>query len=170
MRMQILILIVSVAAVMDIKSYKIKNWLSVSGILIGTCFQIMEYKSVGILYAAAGIGLPIFCLWILFCLRAMGAGDIKLFSVAGCFLGPKKILDCMLYALMIGGIFALCKMLYCRNIRERFRYFIAYIKKMIQTGIYEPYYMDTDEKNQFTIHFSPAILISVILLCWEELF
>ncbi len=169
MKMIVLLVIVSIAAVTDILIYKIKNMIIICGLISGLYFQISENGRAGILYAAAGIALPVICLWLLFCFRAIGAGDIKLLSVVGCFVGPVRALDCILYAVVIGGVLSLGKMLYRRNIIERFRYLFGYLHRMLQTGSYEPYCDDTKEKEEYVIHFSMAILISIVL-CWEGIY
>lgn len=169
MRMFCLVLILLVAVVMDLKSYKIKNALILAGMMLGLYFQYTEYGRMGILYAAAGIGLPILCLWILFCIRAMGAGDVKLLSMTGCYIGPVKIAPCMLYTMIIGGVMALCLMIWHGNIRKRFQYLFSYILKAFRTGKCESYYEETDDKKEFAMHFSIAVLISVILH-WEGLY
>ena len=169
MKMIVLSVIVSIAAVTDILIYKIKNMIIICGLIFGFYFQISENGKAGIFYAAAGIVLPVICLWLLFYFRAIGAGDIKLLSVVGCFIGPVKVMDCILYAIAIGGVLSLGKMLYRQNIIERFRYLFGYFHRRLQTGSYEPYCDDTKDKEEYAIHFSMAILISVVL-CWEGIY
>ncbi len=164
--MMILVSIISVAAFMDILTYKIKNSLIVCAVVVGFFFRFMEESWTGILSAAAGIAVPILCLWLLFCLRALGAGDIKLLSVVGCFLGASEVLNCILYSIFIGGVMSLGKLLYTGNVRLRFHALFTYLKKGIQTGCCEPYRGVQEITKESVIHFSIAILLGV-LLCWE---
>ena len=169
MRMLILILIVSVAVVMDVISCRIKNSLIVMGIILGFCFQYREFGNKGILYAMIGMTIPVFLLWIPFCLRAIGAGDVKLLDVSGCFIGSGRVVYCVIYAIFIGGCIALMVMLNRRIFRKRIRYLLHYIHRWIQTGRYEPYYERIGKEDDFIMNFSIAILISVIM-CWEGIY
>ncbi len=166
MKMIVLFIIISIAAVTDILTFKVKNIIIIFGIISGLYFQFIDYGMKGILNAAAGIVLSILCLWLLFCFHALGAGDIKLLSVVGCFVGPLLVLECILYAILIGGVMSLGKMLYEGNLVQRYRYFIQYLRKVVRNRCYEPYQDGTHQKREYGIHFSIAVLISVII-CWE---
>ena len=169
MRMLIVVLYVAVAAIMDLITSRIQNGLILIGLLLGLCLQYAENGLIGILYAAAGAAVPILCLWVVFCVRALGAGDLKLLAVAGSFIGPIKVLDCILYTMAAGGVIALFLMISRRNLKERFRYLMCYIQKLIRTRRPEPYYEKLNKGNDFTMHFSVAILIGIVL-CWEGVY
>jgi Flp pilus assembly protein protease CpaA len=57
-----------------------------------------------------GLVIPFVLLVILFLVGVMGAGDIKLFSMTGCFVG-KNIGWIMLYSFVAGGILSLAYIL-----------------------------------------------------------
>ena len=58
----------------------------------------MGEGSAGIVHFLVNISIPVIFLFLLFQMRALGAGDIKLFSVAGGFLTIRQLLYVMLAA------------------------------------------------------------------------
>lgn len=100
-----LFLMTAGAVVTDLKEQKIKNkWIGL-WMTVGISIAIYRDGVKGFVSAAGGILLPIFLLWCAFYIRKLGAGDIKLFSAIGSFLGIGRILECMMAAMIFGLIF-----------------------------------------------------------------
>ena len=104
--MEIGLLVMTAGAVWtDLKEQKIKNkWIgpwTLAGIALGG----YQGGAGGLVSSLGGMMLPVFLLWWAFCLKKMGAGDIKLFCAAGSFLGIGRILECMMTAMVFGAIF-----------------------------------------------------------------
>ncbi|MDO4453163.1 MAG: A24 family peptidase [Eubacteriales bacterium] len=99
------------AVITDLREEKIKNKWILGGILFGIGIRILEEGVYGLLFAFLGMSVPLVLLWIAFCERWIGAGDIKLFSVLGSILGMGRILECMMAALLFGAFYAaICRL------------------------------------------------------------
>ena len=116
-----------------------------------------------------GILLPVIVFFPLFMMRAMGAGDIKLFAVTGAFFTISQNITCIVIAIALGGVIALIKFMLYKNTRERFRYLFSYLKNMfrhILAGqVYLPPYMDkqnSENVKAMGIKFSLPVLLSAI--------
>lgn len=96
----ILLLFLVVAAFMDASSYKVRNWLTVSGLITGLIFCHSPE-------ALLGMMLPFVIMMPLFASKLCGAGDIKLLMVLGLFAGPEGLLRCALPVLMAALLMAL---------------------------------------------------------------
>lgn len=59
--------------------------------------------SPGLLISIVGCIIPVMVLYFLFFVRALGAGDIKLLSVAGAFVGA-DVLRLTVYSFLAGGV------------------------------------------------------------------
>ena len=70
---------------------KISNRLIVCGLIWGLVLKIWGNGYVGILYFILNITIPVVLLFLLFQMHALGAGDIKLFSLVGGFLTTKQL-------------------------------------------------------------------------------
>lgn len=111
----------------DLKSYKISNLLIVIGILIGFAFQICEFGRKGIISGLFGSFLPILLLFILFLFKALGAGDIKLFSVVGSFYGASFVFQTIIIAFLLGGLISIIHLVKSKQVICRLRFLAEYI-------------------------------------------
>lgn len=110
--------------------------------------------------------LAFLLLYPLFQIGALGAGDVKLFVMIGCFYGAKDLAYIMAGAFVIGAVFSLGKLIAERNAKERFRYFFTYLYEVCGSGRIKRYDEErnqgdhTDCKNK--IHFAVPVLFSAV--------
>jgi len=90
------VLVFAVAA--DFREMRISNRLIASGLMMGLALRILGEGGAGIVHFLVNISIPVILLFLLFQLRVIGAGDIKLFSVAGGFLSMRQLLYVILAA------------------------------------------------------------------------
>lgn len=96
----------------------------------------------------------------------MGAGDVKLFVMIGCFYAAKDLAHILAGAFVIGAVFSLGKLIAERNGRERFRYFFCYLHDVRRSGRLKLYGEERKQdyhtycKNK--IHFAVPVLFSAV--------
>lgn len=147
---------------MDLKEERISNiWICI-GWLFGFFLSLYQKPRAGILSFFAGGLIPLFLLGILFFLRMLGAGDIKLLSVLGTLMGPESIFPCLFWTFLFGGLLSTAILFTCGNVKERFHYFFTYIQQSIQNKQRIPYRMNGARRLEH-FHFSVAILMSTLL-------
>ena len=105
------ILICSVAAVTDIRSRRIPNWLTYSGMLLGMGYHTMVNGAQGLFFGAAGLFLGLALLIVFYLAGGMGAGDVKLMGAVGALLGPKGVFIAFIFTALVGGIYAIILLL-----------------------------------------------------------
>jgi prepilin peptidase CpaA len=106
LRIALLLLLVFAAVVLDIRSHRIPNWLVFSGLLIAIALHSMSYGwGFGYALKGAAVGFGLFL--PLYLLRGMGAGDVKLMTMVGAFLGPASALGAVFTTLIAGGALAI---------------------------------------------------------------
>ena len=97
------------AAIQDLHSRRIPNWLTFSLVLSGIAqsFTSSGLVSPGMSLAgfAVGFGLPM----ILFVIGALGGGDVKLLAGVGAWFGPGVALHVFLLAAIIGAIMVIAQ-------------------------------------------------------------
>ncbi len=150
--------LLSMAAVTDIQSFRISNRLIASGFIVGFFFQTFESGMKGIGIFLLNVSIPVILFYLLFLIRALGAGDIKLFSMIGGIWGFQILLHTVVVSFLVGAGMSLCKLLYHRNLISRLWIFKEYICQVIVTGRLAKYPQGFQEE-QHIIHFSIAILI-----------
>ena len=158
---------------MDIKSFKVSNRLILGGIFIGLVFNLLEIGWFGILKCFFGIMVPIVLLFFLFLFKALGAGDIKLFSVIGCFFGITFVLQSIVISFVLAGILSLIHLIKYKQVFARLQHLVEYFQTMYQTYNSEqkgarriqivPYYDLKRDGYEGVIHFSIAIFSAVII-------
>ena len=93
--------------VCDLKWWRIPNRLIVVGLICGVLCNITEFVILGgIKQFALGAVTPIAWLVILFLIRGMGAGDIKLLAVIGGLMG-RGIAEIVIYSIFAGSVIGL---------------------------------------------------------------
>jgi prepilin peptidase CpaA len=104
----LLLTIVLGAAVYDVRYRRIPNWLSLSGVLLGLAMNAFLYQGwpglrISLVGLAAGFGVY----FVLYALRAMGAGDVKLMAAVGAIVGWQDWFGTFLITAIVGGVMAL---------------------------------------------------------------
>lgn len=121
----------------------ISNRLIIVGLILGLFFRIFGEEKTGILVYIVNISIPVILLYLLFRMHALGAGDIKLFSMIGAFITTEQLLQIMVMAFVIGAVMGFLKLLYIRL-------FSGYVPgKLTQ------------------MNFSPAILVAYLICIWR---
>lgn len=117
-----------ISAVIDVRTGRIPNRLTYSGIIIAVLSRTAIFGWKGLLSAVGG-GLLTGIVFLLFYLvRVMGAGDVKLMTVMGCFAGPAKGIEIMLACAIFGGLMALFYMIYLKRIRRTVANLVSLIR------------------------------------------
>jgi prepilin peptidase CpaA len=103
-----LLLMLIWAAVEDLRSRRIRNWLTFSLLFTGITHSVIGDGgaiSIGSSLAGAGVGfvLPL----LLFAIGAMGGGDVKLLAGVGAWIGPMPVFQIFCTAAIVGMIIVL---------------------------------------------------------------
>ena len=98
--------LVTAAAWTDIRSRRIPNRLVFAGAGIGLIWQLTAGGVEGLLAALGGMGVGLAVMVPFYVLRAMGAGDVKLMTMVGAFLGPVGTFSAALLTFVVGGVLA----------------------------------------------------------------
>lgn len=98
-----------IAAVSDWRSYRIPNWLTLSGVMFGLAYNAFLPATSGHGLSSAFLGM-LLCFAItlpLYLMHAMGAGDVKLMAMVGAFLGASDAFPALASIFIAGGAAAL---------------------------------------------------------------
>lgn len=112
----------------DLRTRRIPNRLVLWGALAGLALNSLLPAGAGLFQQPfGGLGLPqslagaaagLALLLPMYLLRALGAGDVKLMSMCGAFLGPLAVLEAVLLTLLAGGVLAIVAALLGRRLRQ----------------------------------------------------
>ncbi len=113
------IICVVIAALSDVLTRKIPNWVTLPSVLVGMILNFSVHDVQGLLLSFLGLLTGFLLLFVFYLLGGMGAGDVKLLSAVGAFLGPRLVLYTFVWMALVGGAIAL--------------FFIAYKRVFLQT-------------------------------------
>ncbi len=100
------IVVVVAAAVIDVRTKKIPNWLTLPSCVIGVCLNTFQEGLRGLEVSLLGFALGFSLLFFVYLLGGMGAGDVKLLSAVGAFLGPRLVFYAFVWMALSGGLMA----------------------------------------------------------------
>jgi prepilin peptidase CpaA len=107
----ILLIVVSIAAVYDIRFRRIPNWLVLTGLLLGLGINTSLFGWRGAKSSLLGAGLAFLIYFPLYLLRGMGAGDVKLMAAIGSMVGAANWFGIFIITLLLGGVMAIILLL-----------------------------------------------------------
>ncbi len=125
------IIFAAVAAITDVRSRRIPNWLTLTCFVAGIAFHLRSVGTVGIwpfLSALEGATLAFAILIAMWLTNGAGAGDVKLGTAIGVWISTREIL----YALLIS--FCICliwKRLSARNVQATPQTFPASVARPV---------------------------------------
>lgn len=155
----ILTIFLVIAVVQDMHGLKVSNRLILLGFCAAVPLRIMWGGVENIVWALPNIILPVVILYLFYLSGALGAADIKLFSLVGSFISLKELIYCVGISFVLGALFSLAKMLHDRTFQARMTMGLMYIYAVMQ-GEIRAYEMVDDEN---VIHFSAMILFGVMI-------
>jgi prepilin peptidase CpaA len=110
--------LVLIAGVSDIRSRRIPNWLTLSGVCAGLALNAATAGLAGFRLSAMGMLLGFGAYLALYSLRAMGAGDVKLMAAVGAIVGPAGWISVFVATAIAAGLLSLGLVIIKRRLRE----------------------------------------------------
>ena len=137
--MEVLIGILGIAVLMDILHYKIPNWCIAPGMAAGLCMTYAGHGWQGLFIALTQTAVIFAVFYPVYLLKGIGAGDVKLFMLLGCYMGQMQLWHCIGAAMVIAGCMVLVKLMFLSESRERLKYCGRYMRKVLMTGAVDEY-------------------------------
>lgn len=97
------------AVILDLRTYRIPNVLTMTGMAVGVIYQLRRAGPPGMFIALKDLISSILILFPLYVIRCLGAGDIKLLSVVTAVLGWKQGMTISIYSLFVGAAIGIIK-------------------------------------------------------------
>jgi prepilin peptidase CpaA len=154
------------AALLDWRSRRIPNWLTVPGFLSGVTLHVVLNGWQGLRFTLAGGALALILLLPLVMLRALGAGDWKLMGAVGVFLGWKLFLFVMFGSILASGIMAMVQMVRVGRVVETFRNMWTLIKGFFAFGLKKNPQISLDNPRLLKVPFGVAVAAATIVCFW----
>jgi prepilin peptidase CpaA len=157
-----------VAGVMDWRSRRIPNWLTVPGLFVGVIANTAVFGWSGAKASLLGAGLGLLLLLPFVLIRSLGAGDWKLMGALGAFLGPSNLLDVLLVTVLMAGVMALALIVWKGRVRQTMRNILQILGAFFSFHLPGPE-VSLDSKESLKIPFGVAVAAAVVLFSARQL-
>jgi prepilin peptidase CpaA len=153
---------VLIAAITDLRSRRIPNWLVVISLLgaLVTAGATQGASGLGKSLAGAAVGGAI--LGVLYLLGGMGMGDVKLCAAVGAWLGPAQLLMALVVMGVAGGAMALVWAACGGFLKDSLRGAGDLVCGLGQRGLRRHPSLTLGSPGARSIPYAPAIAIGVI--------
>ena len=162
------VLLSVVAGWTDLRSRRIPNWLTVSGLVIGIAANtaLGGWGGLKTSLLGAAVGLALLLPFVL--LRSLGAGDWKLAGALGAFVGPGILVDLLLGSVFVAGVMAVALVIYKRRVRQTIRN-IGHILISLVTFQLPGSRVSLDNPDSLKVPYGVALALTVVLygILWK---
>lgn len=131
-----------IAFYLDVRYYKLPNWLTMSGILIGFTYHIIHDGFSGMFYSTFGLLVGGGSLLLFYIFKGVAAGDVKLFAAIGAITGVRFTLYGILYSVIFAGIIGVFILLFRIDLIKQAYYKVIRIIRSI-------FRLDTKDLEEF---------------------
>ena len=151
-----------VAAIVDFRTHRIPNWLTVPAFFLGLGLRTAISGWDGAKASLEGTGLALALLLPLVLMRALGAGDWKLMGAVGAFLGPVLFLFVLLGSVLVSGLMAMVEMMRTRRVKETFGNLVVLVQGFFSFGLRANPEISLDNPALLKLPFGVAVAISTL--------
>src|SRR5450432_3313877 len=151
------------AAIVDLRTHKIPNWLTVPAFVVGLTLRTVLSGWPGAKASLEGAGLALALLLPLVLMRALGAGDWKLMGAVGAFVGPILFLFVLLGSVLVSGLMAMVEMMRTRRVKETFGNLVVLVQGFFSFGFQPNPNVSLDNPNLLKIPFGIAVAASTAI-------
>lgn len=157
-----------VAGVMDWRSRRIPNWLTVPGLFVGIIANTALSGWSGAKSSLLGAGLGLLLLLPFVLIRSLGAGDWKLVGALGAFLGPGNLLNVLLVTVLAAGLMALALIIWKGRMKQTIQNILHILGAFFSFHMPGPE-VSLDSQESLKIPFGVAVAAAVVLISVRQL-
>ncbi|MBA3915448.1 MAG: prepilin peptidase [Acidobacteriales bacterium] len=150
------------AAVTDLRSRKIPNWLTYSGIMLALGLRMSVQGWSGLKEGLAGILLAGGLFFVMFLLGGMGGGDVKLMATMGAAAGPQAVMPLIIAAALAGGLLSLTLVIYTRHIRQTLRNIWTILRHHLGYGLRPHPALNVGTPSNIRVPFGVAVAMGTL--------
>ncbi len=152
----ILLVILLAAMYSDIKTHRISNRLILVGAIICLLQAVGGGQSVKLLQVIINLSIPVIILYLLYLIRVIGAGDVKLLSLISGFMGIGFFFKVALVAFVVGAVWSLILLIRQKAFWRNMEVALFYAFDLMR-GEIKPYDVAAPGRLQIEIPFAVCI-------------
>jgi len=155
--------VVILAAVIDLRTRRIPNWLVLPFLVAGVFVSGIAHGWTGLGRSLAGVLMATATLGIFCYLGGMGMGDLKLCAAIGSWVGPSQLLLALVMTGLTGGVMAICWALAGGFLRKTLRGVASLVSGFVKNGLKPHEILVLANPAASRMPYAPAIAIGTLL-------
>ncbi len=156
------VLVASLGGVSDLRSARIPNSLTYSGLLTALLARLVLLGWQGFKSGTIGMLIAGVFFFVLFVMGAIGGGDVKLMACVGAWAGSHQVLSVLLAASLAGGILAVAYVLFGQGIRITFWNLADLVRFRVASGLHPHPVLNVRNSGALRVPFGVAIAVGTM--------
>jgi prepilin peptidase CpaA len=154
--------VATAGAIQDVRSRRISNWLTYSGLLSALCVRLAIAGWSGFRSGLAGamVGGGIF--FVLFLVGGMGGGDVKLMAAVGAWAGSAYALPLLMVTAISGGVLGIGYMLFRRQVLATLSNTMELMRHHLTSGLRPHPVLNIQEPCALRVPYGLAIALGAL--------
>lgn len=154
-------LMLCAAFITDVRTMKIPNYITISGIVVGLGYHGVMWGWSGIVFALKGAGIGFVLMFVMHIVGAVGGGDVKLFAGIGAWMGVWLTLTILMYSILAAGCLGILVLIWRQEMLRRMRTLLFGIFGGLVMKSWAP--IESSTNKQLQMPFMLAVLPGAIL-------
>lgn len=146
------------AMILDLSYHRIPNWYLLLVWPVGLVYRVTLEGFSGFYKGILLSFIPIIILYFLFQMKALGAGDIKLFAAIGVYLGYREMFVWIMASFVCGALIGSVILVRRRILIRQFIYFCNYMKEQMMLFPNQRIYQNARIGQDNVMHFTIAMV------------
>lgn len=165
----ILAVLMAIAVFTDVRARRVPNWLTVTGAFSGLALHTVISGLGGAILSVGGMAVGFTAMLLLYVFGTLGAGDVKLMTAAGSFLGPLATLWAAVLTVLAGFVIAIGIILIRGGATSLWNRWRHTIKALLVTGTWLYVPPQPDEPAAIYFPYAAAIAAGVLTSALAQL-
>lgn len=154
--------VASLGAVPDMRTGRIPNWLTYSGLLAGLFFRLGLSRWTGLRSGLIGMLVGGGLFYVLMIVGGMGGGDVKLMAAVSAWAGVAHIFLVLIATAIAGGILALFYVLFRKQVWRTLRNSIELMRHHLTRGFRPHPELNIHQEGSVRIPYGLAIALGTL--------
>lgn len=150
------------AGITDARSRRIPNWLTYPAIPLAILLHTIAGGWPGAKLSLLGTALGLGVLLPFVLVRSLGGGDWKLVGALGAFFGPRRLVQVLIYTLLINGVMALVMVIWKKRVGKTLRNLAHLIAAFFRFHL-PPSDLSIDNPEAVKVPFGVAAAVAVLI-------
>ncbi len=163
------VLVALSGAASDVRTKRIPNWLTYSALMAALLIRFTLAGWTGLESGVFGMAAAGGIFFVLFVLKAMGGGDLKLMAAVAAWAGSEQVVTILLASALAGGVLAVVYAVAGRRVRQTVLNTMELVGHHLNSGLQPHPSLNVRDADSMRVPYGLAIAIGTIFCAGNAL-